>query len=898
MKKNIWHNLPVKKAYTLLNTNEEGLSSSEADERLKRNGLNILPEEKKTTDLMIFARQFMGPLGYILAFTSIIIAFLQHWFDLAIIVALIFINSIIGFFQEKKANDSMNLLKSLIKYNARVFRDKHEVIIPSEKLVIGDIVYIEAGDRIPADARIILSSGLEIIEANLTGESASSLKHSEVLDEDTVLADRENMVYMSTVVNKGSARALICDTGKNTQIGHISALLNKTKDEKTPLQIQLAKVSKLLASLSIIISIFILWMGVIFKKPFFESVNGSESGILYTAIAAAVSVIPEGLLIAVTVVLVVGMRRILSKKTLVRKLIATETLGSTSIICTDKTGTLTEGKMQVIEMVLPHKSYMVARLFKEDSNVDKEIFDTFLKVLLLCNNSVIQNYKNDISEWNILGDGTEIALVYCGIEFGMNKEIINIEHQRIAEMPFDSESKIMATLNSYKDGKNIVCVKGSPESVLNRCTYVENLNKVNKLSIESLGNLRAQYDYLTKKGLRVLAGAYKIDSEKNISDASLNDLIFLGFVGIDDPVRKEINNTLKETRKAGIRTVIVTGDHKYTTKKLALELGIKVDDKNIIEGKELDKMSDDELYKIIKNITIFARVSPHHKLRIINAWQSHGEVVAMTGDGVNDAPALKAADVGVAMNSGTDVAKENADIVLLDNNFKTIVDAVYEGRIIYDNIRKIIFYLLADNFTEVMLIIGSLILYFPLPILPIQILWINLIESGLPIMAMTMEPCEEDVLNNPPRKKEEALLNNKLLTLIIIVGFFSIVILLFAYYIMLNFFKEYSIEHVRTIIFSTLSISTLIFSYSCRSLRKSMFHAKIFQNKYLNFAVLFGIGLQLLAIYEPHLQKVFNTVGLDIYGWYIITIVSAINIIFIELAKAFVYNGKKIKKIS
>lgn len=896
MKKNPWHNLSIKKIYEILQTSENGLKQSEAEERLKKHGLNVLPENKKTTDIMILIHQLASPLVYILIAASIIVIFLQHWFDLMIIFAIILINTIIGFLQEKKANDSLYLLQGLIRYNAKVIRDGHEIAMPSENLVPGDIIFIEAGDKILADARVIRSTGLEVIEANLTGESLPSLKHSDVLDEKTVLADRENMIYSSTVVNKGSALALVCETGKNTQIGHIATLINVTKEEITPLQIQLIKISKFLAVISIIVSLFILLIGLAYKKPFFESINGLESGILYTAIAGAVSVIPEGLLIAVTVILVVGMRRILNKKALVRRLIATETLGSTSIICADKTGTLTEGKMKVTEIALPSKMYNIEKIFKEGSHIDKDIFNKIIKVSILCNNAIIQNYKDDISNWVIVGDSTEIALVGAAVEFGYNKEIFMKEHERIAEIPFDSENKIMATCNSYKDGKNIICVKGAPESVLNRIGCIEEVNGIKKINNEILNQIKSQYEYLTRRGLRVIALGYKLVDERNITLDSLQNLTFLGYIGIDDPIRLGISQTLKETKNAGIRTIIVTGDHKYTTKKIAEKLGMKIYDENILEGKDLDKISDNVLLKNIKNISLFARVSPHHKLRIIQAWQSRGEVVAMTGDGVNDAPALKAADVGIAMNSGTDVAKENADIVLLDDNLKTIVDAIYEGRVIYDNIKKIILYLLSDNFTEVLLIISSILLFLPLPVLPIQILWINLIEAVLPIMAMTVEQSEESIINERPRKKTEPLLNIQFNTLILIIGISTFALILFVYFILIKYFIAIGMNHIQTLIFSLLSLSTLIFSYSCRSLKQSIFHKNIFQNMYLNIAILIGFALQMAAVYEPHLQKVFNTVGLHIYDWIIIFAVSITNILIIEFAKLFINKGTFAKR--
>jgi len=460
------------------------------------------------------------------------------------------------------------------------------------------------------------------------------------------------------------------------------------------------------------------------------------------------------------------------------------------------------------------------------------------------------------------------------------------------EIQFDSEHKYMATLNK-EGGSRIMNVKGSPEVILGNCSSVMIGGKSEKITKSRYEHLKHQYETLTKKGLRLLAVAKKKVKSEEISHDDVAELTLLGFMGIKDPLRKETKKMYGLTKIAGIRTVVVTGDHKFTARSIAQEMGMKVEEENILEGGHLDKMSDDKLEKDIRKYKIFARVNPHHKLRIIDAWRKRGEVVAMTGDGVNDAPALKSADVGIALNSGTDVAKQNADIILLDNNFKTIVEAIKEGRNIFNNIRKVLLYLLSDSFAEITLITGALVLGLPLPILPVQILWVNLIDDGMPAMAMTLEKGEKDILNNPPRKKDEPVLNLEIKILILIIGVAVNIVLLGIYIWFLRKRPDYSIVHVRTIIFTTLAISTLLYAYSCRSLKSSVLRRDIFSNKYLNYSVILGVLLQSLAVYEPHLQKAFDTVSLGLFDWGIVLGVSVLSIILIEATKYFLVVRRK-----
>lgn len=892
MKSILWHNLHETKIYNILKSNQYGLTQEEAQKRLKQFGPNKLSEKNPIRAWDIFISQITSPLVYILFFAGLIAIVLKNWLDLIIIMFVVAMNTAIGFFQEYKANESMAYLRKMIRYKAMVLRNSHIQEIDAENIVVGDIIALEEGLRIPADARVIQENDLEVNEANLTGESSPSKKTVEILDPGTVLADRENMVYMGTVVSKGRGGAIVCETGERSQFGIIAKLITETKEEKTPLQVKLGRLINSLTFVVIAISLIVIFIGIATNKPLFHSEYGHEEGILYTGIALAVAAIPEGLLVAITVILAVGMRRVLKEKALIRRLIAAETLGSTSVICTDKTGTLTEGRMMVTTVSLPEAELSLDEALQEQW---RQKFSKIIRISALCNNANIENYEKDASEWITIGNATETALLISAARFGSIKYILEKDYKRVDEIPFSSEKKFMATLHILKNKETIIFVKGSSESILARSSLYEKEDKKHILDATSMNAFHRQYESLSKKGLRVLAFAYKKASSPFFSQPDIDELIFIGFIGIKDPLRKDARHTFENTKKAGIRTVIVTGDHKYTAQSIAREMGLSVKDENILEGFDLDRMSDDELYKKVKHVDIFSRVSPHHKLRIIDAWQKRGEVVAMTGDGVNDAPALKSADIGIALNSGTDVAKENSDIVLLDNNFKTILSAIEQGRIIFDNIRKVVLYLLSDSFAQITLITASLIMGLPLPLIPLQILWINLVADGLPALAFTMEVGEKDILFEKPRKKTEPVLNLQIKLLILFISVGINIPFFIVYYLLLSKGYGYSLEHIRTVIFTSLAISTLLYSFSCRSLRHLIFQKNIFSNKFLNASVILGIVFQLFAIYEPHLQSALRTVSLNVYDWSIVIIFSIFCIIIIESTKFAFIESEKIQ---
>jgi len=604
-----------------------------------------------------------------------------------------------------------------------------------------------------------------------------------------------------------------------------------------------------------------------------------------TAVALAVAAIPEGLIIAVTIILTIGMQFILKKKALVRKLVATETLGSVSVICTDKTGTLTEGNMQVSKIITADKEYQLTKS-KELNEVEK-VRDLISKVSVLCNAAVVENPEAELESLKIIGSPTEKALLIAAIESGYVPEKLHKDYIQLDEIPFDSEKKFMATLCNHKKAEHQhIFTKGAPEIIFKYCSKVMISGKAETLTLEKLNYLKKKYEAMTKKGLRLLAFAYKTGHDfKNCND-ELKNLTFLGFVAIKDPLRREAKEALLLCKSAGIRTVVITGDHRLTAKAIFDELGFKTDG-NIVEGSELDNWTDEELQARVVNIDIYARVEPRHKLRVVDAWQARGEVVAMTGDGINDAPALKSADIGIALGDGSDVTKETADIILLDNNFKVIVAAIEQGRIIFENIRKVVLYLLSDSFSELILITGSLLVGLPLPILATQILWINLVADGLPNIALTLEPGESEIMEDKPRKKSEPILNKEMKVLIFIIGIITDIILFILFIYLLNTMGEGRLDHIRTIIFTALGIDSLLYVFSVRSLRHSIFTKNIFSNLYLVGAVIIAFFILISAVYVPFLQTIFKTVSLNGREWLVILSLGLIKITAIEIVKHY-----------
>jgi len=849
----IWHSLTIEKIFQELKTNENGLNAEEILRRQKKYGKNKLPERKKTTTLEVFLNQFKNPLIFILIVAAFVTFALQEFIDSAVILTALLINSIVGFFQENKAEKTLLRLKQTVQRHARVIREKKEHLIEVEELVPGDMVIVEAGDIVPADARLLSLHNLQVTEAVLTGESIPSSKKISLSKEGTPLADRENMIYMGTTITRGKAKAVVTATGLKTEIGQIASLIRETEKTKTPLQKKIGNLARLIGLVIVGICLILFVAGLLTGRPFLE--------MLLISVAVAVAGVPEGLVIALTVCLAIGMQRILEKKALVRRLIAAETLGSITVICSDKTGTLTEGKMSVAG-ILPFKDE-----YKED----------LFKIALLCNNVIVENYEDELKNWVLSGDTTEIALLLGAVESGLDREKVIKIFPRLDEIPFESEKMYMATLHEMKDeNHHLILIKGAPESVFNTC----------QLTSEQIEKVKLDYCEMAAKGLRVLAFAQKKIKavDKNLQEADLTEMEYLGLIALKDPLRPETKETIKECLKAGIRPIIVTGDHRLTAQAIGEEIGL-IKDKNIIEAKDLDKLSDIELQKEVKRINIFARVEPKHKIRIINALKANKEAVAMTGDGINDAPAIKAADIGIALGSGSEVTKEAADIVLLDDNFKTIVEIVKEGRTIFDNIKKIITYLFCSSFTEVILIAGAIIFRWPLPLLAAQILWVNIISDTLPAMALAYEKGESEVLKEKPRSHDVPIFNKEIGFLVFFIGILTDLILLTLFWFLLKQ-NYYEIGHLRTIIFVGLGIASLFFVYSCKNLKKNLWHYNPFNNKFLNLSVLFGVAMLLIAVYSPFFQKILRTTPLNLIDWLILISLGLINVILIEFGKS------------
>ncbi len=857
--KHHWHNLTPEKVSLILRTNlKEGLSENEIIKRQRDFGPNELPKKKPLSKLKIFLEQLKSPLIYILIIAGIITLVLKEWTDSVVIFAAVFLNTVVGYIQENKVSNALRELKKILKVKSICFRDGKEKEIFQKDLVPGDIIILKAGDKVPADGRIIKSSNLKINEASLTGEWLLAEKHSNILTEDTPMADRDNMVYMATIVGDGEGRILVTGTGLSTEIGKVAAMIRETKEKKTPYQRKLARFSKIVGGIIALVCFFIFAEGMATKGEFVEMFTIS--------VAVAVAAVPESLPVAMTVILALGMQRILKKKGLVRKLASAETLGSTSIICTDKTLTLTQGKMTVSEI----KS-------------EAEVF--CLKIAALCNEAFIENPQDLEPFWRIRGRPTDKALILAAVKAGLKKQELEKELPKIDEIPFNSQNKFIATLHQRGQG-NILFLSGAPEKIISLSSKIKNKEGRNIITKKTLLELNQGLENLTKKGLRVIAVAYKETKETEILKDKINDLTFVGFIGLKDPLREGVKEAIKICKKAGMRPIIVTGDHLLTAQSIAKELDLVVKKENVIEGKDLDTLSDTELQKKLNKINIFARVEPRHKLRIIQAWQDRKEVVAMTGDGINDAPALKKADVGVALGSGTDVAKEVSDLILLNDDFSIIVAAIEEGRAILDNIRKVITYLLSDSFTEVILIGVSLVFGLPLPIVAVQILWVNLIEDGPLGLCLAFEPKEKDLMSQKPQNHNIPLLTKQMKTLIFIIGIITDILLLSLFFWLLKY-SDYTIPHIQSIIFAGLTIGSFFYIFSCKSLRRNLWNINLFSNRFLIAAWIFGIAMLLGALYLPPFQVLLRTVPLNLFDWQLLLGLGLVNIVLIEAVKYY-----------
>ncbi len=875
-----FHNLSADDVLASVNSSAQGLATDEAARRLAEHGANALPQKRRASRLQVLLNQIKSPLIYILIIAGALKLALRDMLDASVIFTAVFVNSVIGYFQENKAENALEKLHNFISYHATALRDNEKTRLDSRDLVVGDIVFLDAGDRVPADGRLLRINDLEVNEASLTGESVPVAKSINSVDVGALVGDRTNMVHMGTVVTKGHGLFVVTGTGLHTELGEVAGLINETQEEPTPLQRRMERFGRLLSMAVLGIAIFIVLEGLWRSFDLLE--------IFEIAVAVAVASIPEGLVVSITVILTLGMQRILKEKALVRRLVATETLGSTSIICSDKTGTLTQGSMAVSHIVLGSSAKDALTLTKGGAATihDYDDLKRAIEIALLANDAEILREDGEVKE---VGDPTETALLHVAPEYQMDYNKIRVAYPRLDDIPFDSEAKFMASLHEFDAEHNIVMIKGAPEVLLELSSFHHRQTAKKALSAARKEYVLTRNDELTEQGLRVLAVAYKLvpKSTTKLSEQQLKALVYTGLFAMEDPLREESKSTLKYTQAAGIRTVIITGDHKKTVATIARQLGFVITDTNIIEGRELDGWTDEELRERVRDIDVYARVSPRHKIRIVNAWQSHGEVVAMLGDGVNDAPALKAADIGVAVGSGTDVAKETSDIVLLDDNFKTIVMAIKQGRIIFDNIRKVTLYLLVDSFAEVVLVVGALALGYPIPITATQILFVNIMSDGFPHLALAFEPGERDIMKRKPRPKNEGILDKELKFLIFIVGLVTDIGLFGIFFYL--FEQGYAIEHIRTIIFMALAFNSLLFVFSVKSLNKPLWKIDFFNNPYIFVAVALGIAVQLGAYFTPLVHNALGLVWLTRADWLLILAAASLKIIAIEIGKVFFY---------
>ncbi len=882
MQEKKWHSLSPQETIKALKSSKEGLSEADAEKRWKKYGRNELPKKPGFTYLGVALSQLKSPMVYVLLAAALISFLLQEYVDVYVILFAVFLNTIVGFIQEIKAEKALEALSDVIEHKVYVLRDGIEKEVDTLDITIGDILVLKSGDRIPADGRILEAHELEVDEAVLTGESVPVQKIVKYLDQASEGESKRNMVYMGSAVLKGRGLVIVTAIGLGTKFGQIAELLDKTEDADTPLQVELQKFSKSFGVITFWILVGVMLIGLYHGIPFLD--------IFTTAVAIAVAVIPEGLLVAVTIILAVGMQRILKNGSLVRKLIAAETLGSVSVICTDKTGTLTTGVMQLDHIVTADAFFKIDHSKKKVS-VEEGGGDhmTALRIGMICNDAVIENPEEEMEDWIIHGGYTERAFLIASLHAGFDPQEVGRGSVRVGEIPFSSDRKLMATLNQEGDN-HVIYAKGAAEEIVNRSSHVLSHGKIREMKEDDLKFFRQKQNEMSREGLRVLAVAFRRTDDKMVVDFKesndedvVSKMVLVGLVALKDPLRSEAKPTLDTAKEAGIKTIIITGDNPLTARALANELGMKVEDDNILEGEALDRLSTKDFAGIVSRIKVYARVSPRHKSRIVDAWQSRGEVVAMTGDGINDAPALKKADIGIALGSGTEVAKETANLVLLDDNFKTIVMAIREGRAIFDNIRKVVLYLISDSFSEVVIVGGALLANLPVPLTAAQILWINLVGDSLPNVALTQDPAEEGAMKRRPRKKDEPLFNREMKTLVLAISIVSGIVALMIFIAVYR--NTGNTVLASSIVFSIMSVDSLIYVFSLRSLDRSAWKQDVFSNPYLIVALVLSLLLQMVAIYVPFFQNILGTQALSLADWGMVALAGVITVFVIEFIK-------------
>ena len=855
------------------NVSKDGLNEKQVDENISKYGLNELNQKKKKSVLQVFISQFKDLLIFILIAAGIISMLSNNVESTIVIFAVIILNAVLGTVQHFKAEQSLDSLKALSAPSAKVIRNGSKIEIHSKNVVPGDILVLEAGDLITADGRVIESYSLQVNESSLTGESLSVDKITEKIDkEEVALGDQKNMVFSGSLVTYGRALVLVTNTGMKTEIGKIATLMDETQEKKTPLQVTLDDFSKKLAIIILAICAIVFGLSLYRKMPVLDS--------LMFAVALAVAAIPEALSSIVTIVLALGTQKMAKENAIIKKIRAVEGLGSVSIICSDKTGTLTQNKMTV------RKVYVDKKLINgSEISLDNKVQEYLIKNSILCNDSTSREGKE-------IGDPTEVALVNLGHDIEIDELNLRNEYNRLAEIPFDSYRKLMSTLHKI-DGKNIMFTKGALDVILDRVKYIMTSDGVRELTLEDKNEILDVNRSLSESGLRVLSFAYRqLDEVRELTLEDEYDYTFLGLISMIDPPREESKQAVADCITAGIKPIMITGDHKITASAIAKEIGILRDGDRAIEGLEIDKMSDEELRENVEHISVYARVSPEHKIRIVKAWQDKGQIVAMTGDGVNDAPALKQADIGIAMGiTGTEVSKDAASVILTDDNFATIVKSVSNGRGIYNNIKNSIKFLLSGNTSGIIAVLYSSIMALPMPFAAVHLLFINLLTDSLPAISIGMEKSNRDLLKDKPRGKNESILNKDFL---LGIGFEGLLIAIFT---MVAFYignpKETPLT-ASTMAFATLCLARLFHGFNCRG-KGSIFKLGVFSNKYVWYA--FGVGLVLLnaVLFVPFLQNLFEVENLAFNQYVSIYVLAFIPTLIIQLKKVifeFIENKK------
>ncbi|MFH1848591.1 MAG: HAD-IC family P-type ATPase [archaeon] len=883
-----WHGLSTESVMARLATQKSGLADSEAEKRLGQYGMNISAKEDKTSVLKILLRQFKSFIIYILIGAAILSGIIGDHIEFLIISGIVMFIVLLSFFEEFKATREMESLKKLTPLFAKVIRNNKEMQIHSGNLVPGDIIVLSRGFLVPADARVAESMNLQVDESALTGESVAVTKHERQVTEETALAERKNMVYAGGQITNGHGVGIVVSTGKSTELGKIASLVRDTGAELSPLQRRLDKLGRQFSYAVIFIAVLIILVGLL---------RGEElNNLLLLSVAVAVSGIPESLPAVIGVALAIGMKRMAKKNAIIKRLAAVETLGTCTVICTDKTGTLTQNKM-VIENIWTFDSEISVTgngFCPEGAFLNEELkinpkkardVSKILEIGILCNNATLENANGD---WQINGESTEGALVVLAKKAGIEKEYFHRKYPRVHEHPFDPDRKCMSCVHLVGN-QHTVYAKGAPEKMLERSGYYLKNGKIKPLTAEKRQDILQKNQDYASKGYRVLYLAYKVHKGNKFGIESVErDLVFAGLVSIRDPPEPSALEAIKLCEEAGIKVVMITGDNPLTARSIASELGILAEHQGVLTGEELDRLSDDEYLKIADDIAVYARVTPKHKLRVIKALQDKGEIVAMTGDGVNDAPALKKADIGVAMGlCGTEVAKEASEIIIKDDNFATIVHAVKEGRTIYSNIQKFIYYLLPGNFSEVLLILtATLVGFFP-PLTPIMILFINLVTSDIPALGLCLEMPDKTIMRQKPRNPKEGILNSYLLLKIcqvvpvIVLGTITL-------YMWELSVKQADVPTAQTVAFVTLILFELFHVFNAKSFSNTVFSRSTLSNKTLLFGYSASVVLTMMVLYFEPARRIFGTVSLSPGQWIPVLIMALSVIFFVEIQKVII----------